>query len=153
MRRAPSPAGVCRPQRGFAYFPALLLVLLATTSSSANGLRLSKFFKVKKNSQAIGAYPPETCSCACCVVVQEGGGTLACDVPKPSHWKHQACTFALCGNGAVLAEKGPEFAKKQKKAFCETHCGVAQKAARGDTCACKNGEEDPWKCPFGGEEN
>ncbi|CAD7931091.1 unnamed protein product [Amoebophrya sp. A25] len=127
----------------FSTVTALGSLFLSSSSSSKSSAQLEE-----QGLSGTSLYPPETCSCACCVVVQEGPH-LGCDVPKPSHWKHQACTFALCGNGQVLADKGPEYAAKQKRAFCVEHCGVPEKGGRGDTCSCKNGAEDPWSCPHG----
>lgn len=91
------------------------------------------------------SYPPASCSCACCVVTS---GTVGCDMPGPTHWKHHGCSFGLCGDGAVLGAKGPEFAQKQKAAFCSTHCAPVDGSQAGDSCRCKSDlGKDPWDCP------
>jgi len=91
------------------------------------------------------SYPPESCSCACCVVQPAG----SCGMPGPQHWKHHACNYGLCGDAEVLANNGPLFAAKQKQSFCESHC-VPMNAPQGENCSCRSDPGgDKWKCPHG----
>ena len=124
---------------------AAFLLLLQTVSVgvvSATSLRQT-FLQLKEqkqeleNEDLLAAYPPETCSCACCVVVQ-AGPHLECDVPKPSHWKHQACTFALCGDGHVLSQKGTTCSYFVSSLIKRKHCCITMNIMRFMIDRCTN---------------
>ncbi len=100
-------------------------------------------FKTKVDN---GVYPPESCSCACCVVQPNA----SCGMPGPQHWKHHSCTYGLCGNAAVLSKNGPVYAQKEKASFCELNCASFGRK-QGESCGCKAGAKvDNWSCPHGG---
>ena len=88
-------------------------------------------------------FPPDSCSCACCTVQPDN----SCNMPGPQHWKHQACTYGLCGNAHIRGKKGNLYVQKKKKEFCLAHCHAPSGAAQGDSCECNNGNADNWACP------
>eukprot|EP00746_Dinoflagellata_sp_MGD_P008402 gnl/MRDRNA2_/MRDRNA2_116801_c0_seq1.p1 gnl/MRDRNA2_/MRDRNA2_116801_c0~~gnl/MRDRNA2_/MRDRNA2_116801_c0_seq1.p1 ORF type:complete len:128 (+),score=17.33 gnl/MRDRNA2_/MRDRNA2_116801_c0_seq1:63-446(+) len=118
---------------------AVMAAFAATSSSSRS------FLEAVGQARTSEWYPPESCSCGCCIVQPDGG----CGMPGPQHWKHHGCTYGLCGDKHVLSENGPTYASNKKKEFCFTHCGSKPKAEQGSTCECKNGNSDPWSCPHG----
>merc|ERR1719160_1398717 len=117
-----------------------LLSLQALTTAFAVSVSSSSRSFLEAVGQAHKAgYPPESCSCGCCIVQPDGG----CGMPGPQHWKHNTCTYGLCGDKDVLAKNGPSYATNAKKSFCNSNCAAGEKAMQGDTCKCANGGDDP----------